>query len=97
MTGMPASAARRASIAVGRCNRPVAMTLAAAAQTLAPHPARKRLVSLRKIADGRSARGPGPLPGSGCPGSEPGSNPSGAATQLRQHGQMPPWRLRSTC
>jgi len=31
MTGTPAKAARRASIAVRPCNRPVAMTLAAAA------------------------------------------------------------------
>ena len=31
MTGTPASAARRASIAVSPCNRPVAITLAAAA------------------------------------------------------------------
>jgi hypothetical protein len=51
MTGTPANAALNASSAVCPCSVPVAIMLAAAAWTVAPHPARKQLVILRKITD----------------------------------------------
>jgi hypothetical protein len=51
----PESAARSAARAVRQHRRPVAMTLAVAASTLAPHSARKLPVTLRNITEGRRA------------------------------------------